>query len=63
MGYDYGPLIATANHIVPDENGMLNVPDAPGLGIEPDLLGIAPYLVEAEIRVPGKQIYTTPPLR
>ena len=56
-------MAMTKNHIVPDENGMLNVPDSPGLGIEPDLQGIAPYLVEAEIRVRGKQIYTTPPLR
>ena len=56
-------MAMTKNHIVPDENGMLNVPDSPGLGIEPDLKGIAPYLVEAEIRVRGKQIYTTPPLR
>ena len=56
-------MAMTKNHIAPDENGMLNVPDSPGLGIEPDLQGIAPYLVEAEIRVRGKQIYTTPPLR
>jgi len=56
-------MAMTKNHIVPDENGMLNVPDSPGLGIEPDLQGIAPYLVEAEIRVRGKLIYTTPPLR
>ncbi len=56
-------MAMTKNHIVPDENGMLNVPDSPGLGIEPDLQGIAPYLVDAEIRVRGKQIYTTPPLR
>jgi L-alanine-DL-glutamate epimerase-like enolase superfamily enzyme len=52
----------TKNHIVPDQNGMLNVPDAPGLGIEPDLEGIAPYLVDTEIRVGGKLIYATPQL-
>ncbi len=53
----------TRNHIVPDRNGLLNVPDAPGLGIEPDLEGMAPYLVDVEIRVRGERIYTTPPLR
>jgi L-alanine-DL-glutamate epimerase-like enolase superfamily enzyme len=53
----------TRNHIVPDQNGMLNVPDAPGLGIEPDLEGIAPYLVDVEIKVRGQRIYNTPRLR
>jgi L-alanine-DL-glutamate epimerase-like enolase superfamily enzyme len=53
----------TKNHIVPDQNGLLNVPDAPGLGIEPDLEGIAPYLVDVEIQVRGERIYNTPPLR
>lgn len=53
----------TQNHIIPDENGLLHVPDAPGLGIEPDLNGIAPYLVDVEIQVRGERIYTTPPLR
>ncbi len=53
----------TKNHIIPDKNGMLHAPDAPGLGIEPDLQGIAPYLVDTEIRVRGKRIYSTPPLR
>lgn len=53
----------TKNHIVPDQNGLLNVPDAPGLGIEPDLASIAAYVVDTEIRVGGRLIYTTPPLR
>ena len=53
----------TKNHIAPDKTGLLHVPDAPGLGIEPDFEGIAPYLVDVEIRVRGKQIYTTPELR
>lgn len=45
------------------EAWLLHVPAAPGLGIEPDLEGIAPYLVDVEIRVRGERIYTTPPLR
>ncbi len=53
----------TKNHIVPDKNGLLHVPDAPGLGIDPDLQGIAPYLLDVEISVRGKTIYRTPSLR
>lgn len=53
----------TLNHIAPDQNGLLHVPDAPGLGIEPDLAGIAPYLVDTEIMVRGQTIYKTPALR
>lgn len=53
----------TKNHITPDENGLLHVPDAPGLGIEPDLQGIAPYLVDVQIQVRGETLYCTPPLR
>jgi L-alanine-DL-glutamate epimerase-like enolase superfamily enzyme len=53
----------TKNHIVPDQNGLLHVPDAPGLGIEPDLIGIKPYLVDVDIRVRGQRIYSTPELR
>ncbi len=53
----------TKNHISPDDQGLLHVPDAPGLGIEPDLDGITPYLVDTQITVRGKLLYTTPPLR
>ena len=53
----------TKNHIAPDKNGLLHVPDAPGLGIEPDLQGIAPYLVDVQIQVRGETLYRTPPLR
>jgi L-alanine-DL-glutamate epimerase-like enolase superfamily enzyme len=53
----------TKNHIVPDQHGLLHVPDAVGLGIEPELNGIAPYVVETEIIVRGKLIYSTPQLR
>lgn len=53
----------TKNHIVPDQHGLLHVPDAPGLGIETDLIGIKPYLVDVDIRVRGQRIYSTPELR
>jgi L-alanine-DL-glutamate epimerase-like enolase superfamily enzyme len=53
----------TKNHLERDAAGDLRAPDAPGLGIEPDLEGIGPYLVDAEIRVAGKVLYQTPKLR
>lgn len=52
----------TQNHITPDADGFLSAPDAPGLGIEPNLDGIKSYLVDAEIRIGGKLLYRTPPL-
>jgi L-alanine-DL-glutamate epimerase-like enolase superfamily enzyme len=52
----------TKNHIQPDSNGEVRAPDAIGLGIEPDLVGIKPYLVDAEIRVNSKVLYKTPSL-
>lgn len=52
----------TRTHLRPDAAGSVRAPDAPGLGIEPDLKGIAPYLVDAEIRVGGRVLYRTPAL-
>jgi L-alanine-DL-glutamate epimerase-like enolase superfamily enzyme len=52
----------TKNHLVPDAHGQIRAPDAPGLGIEPDLAGMQPYLVDAEIRVGRKVLYRTPSL-
>lgn len=52
----------TKNHIRPDQNGEVRAPDAVGLGIEPDLEGIKPYLVDTEIRVNSKVLYKTPSL-
>lgn len=52
----------TKTHITSDANGQIQAPDAPGLGIEPDLDGIKPFLVDAEIRVGSKVLYRTPKL-
>ena len=52
----------TRNHITPDAEGNISAPDAPGLGIEPDLEGIQSYLVDTEIRVGSKVLYKTPQL-
>jgi L-alanine-DL-glutamate epimerase-like enolase superfamily enzyme len=50
----------TSNHIVPDANGEINVPDAPGLGIAINPAALQQYKVDVEIRIGGKPIFTTP---
>ncbi len=50
------------NHIAPNAQGEVVVPEAPGLGIEIDLAAVKKYLVEAEIKVAGKVLYRTPSL-
>lgn len=50
----------TRNHIVPDADGRIHVPDAPGLGIEIDAAAITRYRVDVEIRVGGRTLYTSP---
>jgi L-alanine-DL-glutamate epimerase-like enolase superfamily enzyme len=45
-----------------DGNGEINVPEAPGLGIEMNRESIEKYLVDVEIAVRGKPLYRTPSL-
>jgi L-alanine-DL-glutamate epimerase-like enolase superfamily enzyme len=45
-----------------DPDGLVHVPDKPGLGVEPDETAIRKYLVETEITVGGKTLYRTPEL-
>ncbi len=52
----------TREHLWPGQDGLIRVPDAPGLGVTPDLAEAARYLIEVEIRVGGKILYTTPHL-
>jgi L-alanine-DL-glutamate epimerase-like enolase superfamily enzyme len=52
----------TRNHIIPDENGLITLPEAPGLGMTPDLEAAKRYLVDVEIAVGGKTLYRTPEL-
>ena len=58
------PLAAelTREHLLPDDNGHIHPPEAPGLGISPDVEAIRKYLVDAEIRAKGKLLYRTPKL-
>src|SRR4051794_21490213 len=53
---------ATHEHITRDANGLINLPEAPGLGVTPNLAGLQPYLLDVEIAVQGKVLYRTPEL-
>ncbi len=55
-------LDITGEHLVPDAQGYIHLPDRPGLGLTPSLAGIAPYMVDVEIRVGGRTLYSTPTL-
>jgi hypothetical protein len=50
----------TKDHITPSTNGQIQLPDAPGLGLVPDPVGIRKYLVDTEIKVNGRILYRTP---
>jgi L-alanine-DL-glutamate epimerase-like enolase superfamily enzyme len=49
-------------HLLPDANGEVRLPEAPGLGIAMNPAGIASYLVDVEISAKGKVLYRTPAL-
>lgn len=50
----------TKTKLVPDGEGRLQLPDAPGLGIEPDPAAIRKYLQPVEMRVGDRVVYRTP---
>jgi L-alanine-DL-glutamate epimerase-like enolase superfamily enzyme len=50
------------NHILPDQNGEIALPDGAGLGIEVNTAAFKDYLVPAEIIVKGRALYQAPPL-
>lgn len=50
----------TVEHLLPDANGMINVPDAPGLGMTPNFETIRRYLVDTELTINGQLLYRTP---
>ena len=51
---------ATREHLLPGADGMIRLPEAPGLGVSPDVDALRKYLVDAEITVGGKTLYRTP---
>jgi L-alanine-DL-glutamate epimerase-like enolase superfamily enzyme len=50
----------TRNHLVPDAQGQVAAPDAPGLGMEIDPQAVRRYQLPVEIRVAGRTLYTSP---
>jgi L-alanine-DL-glutamate epimerase-like enolase superfamily enzyme len=50
----------TKQHLTPNANGQIQLPDAPGLGLVPDAAAIEKYLIDTEIKVNGKFLYRTP---
>ncbi len=53
----------TSNQLEPDANGEITAPDRPGLGMEVEVDGVRPFLIETEITVRGEVLYRTPELR
>lgn len=50
----------TADTLAPDRDGLLHLPDAPGLGVHVRLDVVRQYLVDVEIKVKGRTLYQTP---
>jgi len=50
----------TAGRTLLDAQGLVCLPEAPGLGLEPAPAAIRKYLVDVEIRVGAKVLYRTP---
>lgn len=53
-------LDLSKQHILPDANGEIRAPETPGLGIDVDLEGLAPYLRDVEIRIDGLPVFASP---
>jgi L-alanine-DL-glutamate epimerase-like enolase superfamily enzyme len=47
----------TTNHIVPDGEGLIRLPDGPGLGMTVNTAVLGPYLRDVEIVVGGQQLF------
>jgi L-alanine-DL-glutamate epimerase-like enolase superfamily enzyme len=47
----------TVNHIMPDKDGMIRLPDGPGLAMMVNTAALHPYLKEVEIAVGGRTLF------
>jgi L-alanine-DL-glutamate epimerase-like enolase superfamily enzyme len=50
----------TENHLSRGDDGLVRLPEAPGLGMSIRAAAIADYLVDVDIRVDGQTLYKTP---
>jgi len=48
--------------LVPDTEGRIHLPEAPGLGVEPDPVALAKYQVAVDIRVADRQVFRSVPI-
>ncbi len=55
-------LDITTGHIALNKSGEVAVPEKPGLGVDINVNALKPYLVETEIFIKGKRVYSTPDL-
>lgn len=55
-------LAVTTAHLKRDIDGLLHVPEGPGLGMAIDFDALRPYLVDVEITARGEVLYRTPDL-
>jgi len=47
----------TVNHIMPDKDGMIRLPDGPGLAMTVNTAALRPYLKDVEIAVAGRTLF------
>lgn len=52
----------TSTRLAPNANGEIEVPDAPGLGVEVNPDTLKTYAVDVEIKVKGRPIFAPPRL-
>jgi L-alanine-DL-glutamate epimerase-like enolase superfamily enzyme len=50
----------TRNHLSPGADGLVRLPDSPGLGMEIDPQAVRRYQVDVEIRVGGRTVHASP---
>jgi L-alanine-DL-glutamate epimerase-like enolase superfamily enzyme len=59
--YPFAPrslaLELTLNHIMPDNDGLIRLPEAPGLGMTVITAALGPYLQDVEIVVAGRRLF------
>ena len=55
-------LAITKQHLLPEPDGTLRIPQGPGFGMCVDTEALRPYLVDCQIRVGGRILYETPDL-
>jgi L-alanine-DL-glutamate epimerase-like enolase superfamily enzyme len=62
--FDPSPLGCdfTRTKLSPDKNGMINLHDKPGLGIDPDLAALEKYALDVEVKIAGRNIFKSRPI-